>query len=686
MRKLFKKILVCILACSVFCSILVGCNTGAGGSAGSGGGSQNGENKDYMYYGRYQKVEDSGVNFVQDGASSYSILLRDGYDLAEGYAAEEFNRLLEEVSGVTLPIVTQADISSNTKYISIGKTAMSDAAGISPTLKDYTRNGFHIKSYGDGLVINASQRSGLIYGVYRFFEKNCNYMYYDYDTMVIDHSKTVELKNFDFQDWPDFLNRDVHSYENNHNPERVMRLYNTGGQFNSWGDKYGEGDWWSSLNDESLLTQLLKWGTYRDEHPEWYLQSEKQYTETQLCYTEVLAQKDTFEKGDFSEENYDAGHHGAFWTLVYNLITKYIAVETTKSLFMLGMMDNDLWCECDGCTTGAEKYEKSGVTIRLFNEVAKEVKKWQNENCPEREIYLVVFAYQSLTIPPVKLVNGEYQPIDETVRVEDNIVVRYAPANDNALFPWLDAEYNPGTTEALLGWSSIAKNLAVWDYRIQYITMVFPAPNWLSRYENIQIYKQLGFIDIMHQGPSQFDGLPLLSMDTWVRSRLLWDTNLDPDALMDEFISVYYGPAAPIMHEYLDYLTVHHMTHLKDLNVWSNLVSGTQYIRTETFPLGVVNNMEYIFNKMYAAIEPVRASDPEAYKTLKRHVDTDSTLYRYTQLALYRSYFDSQDAMARIDELERITQEVGFRDLYTVWIPWKDVFSGWRDEISKRSN
>ena len=679
MKKLMKKIVVCILACIVFCSLfLAGCTNISG--------SQTDSQSDYMYYGRYQKVEESDVYFVQDGASSYSILLRKGYDLSEGYAATEFNRLLKEVSGVTLPIVTEADINSNTKYISIGETEMSQVAGIEPQLKDYTRNGFHIKSYGDGLVINAPQRSGLIYGVYRFFEKNCGYIYYDTDTMVIDRSETVQLKNFDFQDWPDFANRDVHSYESNHNPAHVMRLYNTGGQFNSWGDMYGEGDWWSSLNDESLLTQLLKWGTYRDEHPEWYLQSEKQHTETQLCYTEVLAQKDKFEQGDVTEENYADGHHGAFWTLVYNLIYKYIAVETSKSMFMLGMMDNDLWCDCEGCTNGAEKYEKSGVSIRLFNEVAKEVKKWQDANCPEREIYLVVFAYQGLAIPPVDKVNGKYQAIDGTVVVEDNIVIRYAPALDNYLFPLLDEEYNAASTEALLGWSTIAKNLAIWDYRIQYITMVFPAPNWLSGYENIQIYKQLGVVDIIHQGPSQFDGLPLLNMDTWIRSRLLWDTHLDPDALMDEFISVYYGPAAEYVHEYIDFLTVHHLTHLKDLNVWSNLVNGTQYIRTETFPLGVVNNMEYIFNKMYASIEPYRNTDIELYKKLKMHVDRDSTLYRYAQLAMYRNYYDAEDLTKKIDEMERILALVGFRDLYTVYIPWKDVISGWREDVAKRSN
>ena len=39
------------------------------------------------------------------------------------------------------------------------------------------------------------------------------------------------------------------------------------------------------------------------------------------------------------------------------------------------------------------------------------------ENCPERELKYVTFAYSSGSInPPVNTVNGEYQVIDESVR------------------------------------------------------------------------------------------------------------------------------------------------------------------------------------------------------------------------------------------------------------------------------
>ncbi len=301
--------------------------------------------ENYDHNGRYQKVLDGDSYLVENGASSYAILLREGYDEAEEFAAEEFNKLLKEASGVQLPVVTQADLSSTTKYISIGDTAMSEAAKVDPTKAEYTRNGFHIKNYKDGLVINAPERSGLIYGVYRFFEKNCNYMYYDVDTSVIDRSESVVLKEFDFQDWPDFLNREVYSYGTKENPAYAMSLYTTGGQFSKWESKYGEGTWWSkTLDDQSFQTALLQPGTYKEMYPHWFYVepgATGQAAYPQMCYTEGLYSKDTAQTADGSkitsinQVTTNDGSAGMFWTLVYNLINNHILVEKDKTVFSI---------------------------------------------------------------------------------------------------------------------------------------------------------------------------------------------------------------------------------------------------------------------------------------------------------------------------------------------------------------
>ena len=81
MREILKKCLQYILCLSVLTSVFFV------------GGCKEPE-KNYMYNGKMQKVEDSEICLVEGGSSEYSILLRDEYDIAEAYAAEEFNRLL----------------------------------------------------------------------------------------------------------------------------------------------------------------------------------------------------------------------------------------------------------------------------------------------------------------------------------------------------------------------------------------------------------------------------------------------------------------------------------------------------------------------------------------------------------------------------------------------------------------
>ena len=670
MRGIIKKILLGFL-CSILCLsslIMAGCgNTD--------------ESDKHVKDGRYQKVVESDINLVENGQSAYKILLRNEYDSAEAYAAEEFNRLLKEASGVELPVVTEANVDASTKYISIGDTAMSEAAKVKPTIETYKRNGFQVKSYKDGLVINAPQRSGLIYGVYRFFEQNCDYMYYGVDTFKITRSNTIQLKEFDFHDWPDFENRDVYCYGTRSNPAHTMRLFTTGGQFSTWEEKYGEGSWWAkTLDDQSFITALLRPGQYYEENNEWYYRKSKGSGYLyQLCYTEGLYSKDESGITDVSQASGD-GTSGMFWTLVYNLINNHILVEQDKSVFLLGMTDSQDYCDCDKCDEDVAKYEKSGVCVRFLNAIAREVEKWRLANCPEREIFLSVFAYQDLTVPPVKRVNGEYVALDESVYVEDNIMIRYAPSYDYYTFPLLDEEHNPGSTEAILGWTMLAKNLAVWDYRECFHDLMCPFPSWLSTYENIQTYKEYGFKDVLHQSLSGWDGMPFLNMDNWIRARLLWNTNEDYDSLLYEFTEAYYGEAGVYVRDYIEYLTNHYNTYLMDLKRYFNPHYPLQ-ITSTYFPRGVINNIENIFNKMYVAIEPYRSTDNDKYELLKAHVDYESAFYRYCQINMYNSFYVKAKLSDMIDEFERIQQQIGF----TALTPWTGDFevmiANWRKNL-----
>ena len=597
--------------------------------------------------------EKKGV-IAKNGFTDYSVLIAPDNNPTVKYVADELVRMVKEATGATLPIITE----KKGKVISLGDNSYSKAVGLKATTAEITRHGFKIKTFGEDVIIVSSSNTGLIYAMQRYLELNMGYMYYHWEE--IRYGDELVARDLDVVDFPDFLNRDVFSYDTLKRQENHVKLYNCGSAINKnsdknlssivmCGNKYGEGSWWSTLHDQSLALQLVDYKVYREKYPHWFFGKEggTNGTNPHICYTEALYSRDEYEKGDFSEPNYNDGRHGLFWTLVYNLINNYIAVETDKSLFQLGMSDNRDFCNCERCNRDVDKYTRSGIALRFANAVADEVKKWQMENCPEREIYLTMFAYMTIVDPPtVKTIGADgkpvWTPIDESVVARDNIIIRYAPIQDFYMFSFLDEEHNPESYNALNGWTKIAKHFAVWDYRVDFGSIHTPFPQWITAQENIRLYKKLGFVDVFHQACRTSGGVPFISMDNFARSRMLWDTTLEYNDLINEFIDAFYGEAGDAIREYMSYLTKHYWWANKELNYkgHSHYSVGR---KKEHFPLSFVHDVEAIFKKGYDAMEKIKDSNPERYAMIKKRFDGESLFYRFCKLVYYPKNYKREE-------------------------------------------
>ena len=640
-----------------------------------------------VYYGRTQIIKDSDKYLVENGTSEYKILLREDASKAENYAAVEFNVLLELAAGIKLDVVYTADLDQSTKYISIGNTALATKAGKTVSKNSMNRNGFKLLSYGDGLLILAGDNTGLIYGVQRFFEKNSNYMYYTPDEIKIDKSDNIKLLNYDFEDWPDFPERDVYNNTTKTDPETTMKYYLNGSIYSKWDEMYGEGTWWSSLYDQSMEEQICPSKVYGAEHPDWYYGpgGDTNATRSQLCFTKALYDKGSYDpytsgllKSDGTltdDEHFSDGTHGLFWTFCYNLIKNYVSVETDKTLFQLGMSDNEYFCDCDKCKEDINKYTRSGLVIRFANQVADVVKEWQKKNCPERTIYFTIFAYLTVVQPPVTYENGEYVPIDDSVVLRDNIVLRYAPMLEGYLFPLLDEKHNARANIQMNGWKALASHFAVWDYTINFGEAYQTFPNWMASYENLKSYYDYGYIDIYNQGNGMSTNLSFYYMDMWVRSRLLWDIHQDYNELMNEFIDVYYGEGAPIIRDYIDKLTFHYLNHMQPMGYNGSATAATTTIKN--YPLSFVEGINDSFAYGISMIKNSNGLSDERKDTLVKRLEYESMFFRYVEITLYSSYFSKDDLIAKIDDFERICKNGNlgglrmFTNSYDIIIEWR---------------
>lgn len=605
---------------------------------------------------------------VKDKATDYIILLPNIPSKSEQYAARLMQNIFE-LMGVSITI-SQEKSSKDSKYISIGNTCIGQELIKNYNIEKLGTDGFVVKTENGNVILNAFGEWGKIYAVLEFAEKNLDYMYYAKDEIRITKEPVVALKSMDFTSAPDFIGRDVFNYDTHSDAEHSVQL-RLNGYYVKWQDCHGEGTPWSSLNDQSLVLQIIPHNQYIAKHPDWYYipyDNGSNSLKTQICFTKGF---------------YDDTKGGMLETFVDNLINNYIIPEKDKKLFMLGITDNEHFCNCEQCTKDVAKYSKSGVMMRFINKVADLVEQWRVKNAPIREIFIVTFAYAAVFESPVKKDGDKYIPIDESVVAKNNVIVRFAPISANNAKSLIDPIYNYQSRDSILGWKAITKRFAVWDYRVDFHSYFAPYPQWQSIKENILLYKNIGVLDVFNQGCRPTSGTPFCHLDNFVRSRMLWDTTRELKDLTDEFINVYYKNVAQHIKKYIEFLNAHYNRIYKEQDYRARCHENL--FNANFWPYEDIIKIKEIFDKAYADLNTINIDEAKRIK-LKKRLDGESIFYRFMLIGLYSDWFENKnDLNTAIDELESAAASVNFTVVKSA-IPFirdlkiKDVITYWREQ------
>lgn len=486
-------------------------------------------------------IEAADGYFYNCGVTDYKILIPQNATVSEKFAAKELKRIFS-LAYVDIKTVTDKGLTADEsgRYISIGNTVYFKKLNVTLSRSEFKFDGFIIKNVGNAYVIKGVSDTGDAFGVYGFMEYVAGYVYYAVDEAKIDYS--AFNKKFDIKFVPSFFGRNAYSYDSHFDIGYGFRL-RINGEYAMRGKKYGVGTPWSKLSDQSYVLDILDYKKYMPSHPDWYYLPDSAKSETtaprkhpQICYSKGL---------------YDDSRGGMYETFINNLINDYIIPESGKSFFMLGMSDNEYFCDCSKCREEVKKYTKSGLAMRFVNKVAKDVEAWRVKNAPERVIYLVAFAYLSIFDPPVTEIDGKYAAVDESVVARDNVIIQIAPISANYMYPVYDGEHNAATKKCFDGWKAVAKHFAVWDYRQDFGTQTFFYPTSVTAAENINFYYNYGVLDLFNQAQPFTAGSPFIIMDNFARARMHLNVNENYGDLCSEFITAYYKTAAPHVKAYL---------------------------------------------------------------------------------------------------------------------------------------
>lgn len=200
-----------------------------------------------------------------------------------------------------------------------------------------------------------------------------------------------------------------------------------------------------------------------------------------------------------------------------------------RSVISVSSDDNTQYCTCANCSKiDEEEGSSSGTMIRFVNEVAKAF--------PDKTISTLAYQY---TRKPCKT-----KPLDNVLITLCSIECdRSAPITEKCT----------DFADDIRGWSQLTNNIRIWDYTTQFTNFLAPFPNLHTIQPNIRFFRDYNAQWVFEQhshNPSE-----LFELRSYIMAKLLWNPDLDVDALITEFTNGYYQEAGVYIKEYVD--TIH---------------------------------------------------------------------------------------------------------------------------------
>ncbi len=190
-------------------------------------------------------------------------------------------------------------------------------------------------------------------------------------------------------------------------------------------------------------------------------------------------------------------------------------------------------CQCRNCAAiEQEEGSPAGLMLRFVNAVAADIE----QEFPH--VAISTLAYQYTRKPP------------KITKPRDNVIVQLCSIECSFCKPLAD-ERNKAFSDDIVGWSQISNRLYIWDYTTNFRHHIMPHPNLRVLGPNVKFFADHNVKGVFEQGAYTTNGAEMAELRAWVLAKLLWDPTRDGEALTNEFIEGYYGPAAPHIKAYL---------------------------------------------------------------------------------------------------------------------------------------
>lgn len=356
---------------------------------------------------------------------------------------------------------------------------------------------FSIKTEKGNLFISGGIGDGPIYGVTTFLEKYIGCRKFNPTEEYVPTLESITISSINFSDKPAANFRCVNG--------QFARDEN----YRQWRRTHDIPDMFANRYFVHTFNRLVPWEKYFEDHPEYYSFATGKRLKDQLC---------------LSNEN------------VYKIAEAKLIAEMAKQpnekVWSVSQNDNFTYCRCPECQKIIDEEESpSGPVIRFVNRLARRF--------PDKVISTLAYQF-SRSAPKV-------------TKPEENVQIMLCTIELNRSKP---IEFDKGSqsfVRDIQDWSKISNRIFLWDYTVDFHHHVAPFPNLHVLQPNLQFFLRNNAYDLFQQ-TNTAKGHEFSELKAYLISNLMWNPNVDVDSLKQDFVSHYYGDAAPSITKYMDHL------------------------------------------------------------------------------------------------------------------------------------
>ncbi len=466
---------------------------------------------------------------IHEQKTEYVIVIPVDTKPVEQTAAEELKEYLKKALGAELPIKKEDEEYGKAFYI--GHTDYAKNAGI---LGASTEN-WIIKMQDENVVLTGGVKAndrGIIYAVYHFLEDIVGIRWWSYWEEYVPNLTCLSLESdfykegtpaFPYRKILNFRKQEHFYYEARNRGNVVGDDGLEGGAYHPTIEKLGGALQMGRPHHVHTLNKYFKPEETFPEHPDWFAYS--------------AADGERISYGLFCLSNDEFIDALTEKLMIYIEEDQEMAKKTgvePPCFYSISFPDNITFCECEKCKASLEKSGPSGYALEFVNKIARRVA----EKYPDVKIETLIYA-------------AYLEPPKDDTMPDKNVIIRLAQVYVDIMHGIHD-KGNEWYLRLLKQWSEICKKAGCTYYIWEYMYNLFfdlPMPVAYRLCDTFKAFYEYGITGIFVENE-------VLSADMWelqqyMMMHLSEDPYADEEALIDDFIGKFYGPAAEYVKAYL---------------------------------------------------------------------------------------------------------------------------------------